>query len=147
MARRLQLEVVGMNQRGTAVIVPILGLMFAILIGFVGVVFVEQGRFAYATKITEEQVAARIHERLAVQVTRNPDNTEMCLVNQGSYPSVILQVLERHQDNSLGFEDRGCPICVGVLENRQVLLPGSISEDTKLGVLTSLGNAFWEESS
>jgi hypothetical protein len=137
--------VLGMKRRGeggTAVVILVIGMTFVALLGLVAVVFAEHGRFTYSQKLTAELIASKTHERLDVEVVRAPPDMVIRVINRGSYPSVVVAVLSM-RDNALTAKVLDPPVGVGVLENR--LLPTRPVTDNIIGVLTSLGTAFWEE--
>lgn len=131
------------HEKGTAVAVMALAMMFSVLITSAGIVFMAHGRFAYSSKVTSETIAAHGKELLSVKVERNPENTVLTVVNQGSVPSMVLVVLRRGADNSLASA-RVEPIGVGILENQEIIVLEPIEGDTWVGILTGFGNAFWE---
>lgn len=133
-----------MGENGTAVVVLVAGMTFVTFLGLLGVAFAEHGRFVYSEKLTAEQIAAHTQERLSVEVIRGTDNADIRVINRGSYPSVVLAIL-CSDDGSLSTLPLDPPVGIGPLENHAISVGVGIDNRTKVGLLTTCGNAFWED--
>jgi len=131
-------------KRGTIAIgaLTIVGIFMVALSSIVFVVM-EYSRYAYAVKSANELVAMRVRENLKV---KQISSTEITVTNDGSTSSLIIGIYIVNGDKSLTYWKLDKPVTVKVLSEKTFPPPQSISEGLKVGVLTSLGNVFWEEN-
>jgi len=120
------------REKGTAVVIPVVALLFVILMGFVLFLFMKQSEFAYSEKLTAELISARTHEQLVV--TRQSENSVL-ISNNGSIPVVVTNLVYV-SESLVRYENE--KIVLNVLENYLV------NENEKIGVVTVHGNVFWE---
>jgi hypothetical protein len=132
------------GKRGTIALGAIaLILIFMIIVSCVAVVVMEYGRFAYSAKASNETVAARAKESLNVQVSAS--NGTITVTNVGSTPSLVIGVYAVNpEDKNLRYYPLDTPVGVGTLGENTFPPPKPLPKDWRVGVLTSLGNVFWE---
>lgn len=129
--------------RGTVVAVAVVALMMVMAVGFFAYVLVQYGNLSRARNVSGELIAQRAHEHLVVTADRD-SSTTLHITNTGSVPSTVVAVAYRRGgENRLTTILLESPRVVGVLENESLRLGERI--DDRVGVITSLGNAFWEE--
>lgn len=130
-----------MEDCGFAIIAGALMVALSLFFAFGAAVVVERSNLLHSAKIAQERIAARAHEDLRVTVNR--DNAVIEVRNVGSTFSTVVALLVKNADNSLTVHDAS--FFVNVLGRHEFVWENSIPDDSTVGVLTSLGNAFWEE--
>jgi len=129
------------EERGFAVIAGAVMIALALFMGFGAAVVVAQSNLIHSAKIAQELIATRAHEDLRLTVI---DETQIKIRNIGSTPSVVNAILLKGPDNSLSVYIPDKVFYVGILENCISNLQSAPAEDSTVGVLTGLGNVFWE---
>jgi len=83
-------------------------------------------------------------EKLAVEQI---SDRKIRVRNEGSTTSFIIGVFDLNPtDNNVKYVKLDAPTSVKVLSTEDISLPEAIPTGWKIGVLTSHGNIFWEES-
>lgn len=135
------------EERGYVILAVALTMMLALMLPMGAMVLLEHSNLVTSAKRTQELITLKGHESLTVNVTRNADNTVITIHNTGSVQSVIqLLLIEKGNsltiDENIGLENKSV-IFVNILDSRDIIENRSIDEN--IGVLTRLGNTFWEE--
>jgi hypothetical protein len=131
----------GREERGFAVIAGAIMVALSLFFAFGAAVVAEHSSLVHTAKLAQERISSKAHERLAVTVTRNPGSTVIEVRNVGSIPSVCVALLIA-RPMPVGLEAKSINLFVGILENRTITEGRAISDN--IGVLTGLGNVFWE---
>jgi len=140
------MEVPGLSRtrnRGTVAVGAIAIIaVFIITLTCIGIVILESNRYNQSAKIANEVTAVKVRERLiVVQV----DNDHVSLINEGSSPVLIIGVYRVNPaDRNPGYVPLSEPVAVPLLSTINVQLPEAAPEGWTIGVVTSLGNVFWE---
>lgn len=133
-----------MRKRGFAILGVVVVIALAMALGFGAVIVLEQSNLVSTAKNTQQEMTLRSHERVFITaVGRNPENTEFAVRNSGSVTSLIEEVLVVEEDNSLVAYDVES-VAVSVLDNAVFSIPEHVGKNARTGVLTHLGNTFWE---
>lgn len=138
------------EEGGFAILAVALVMMLALMIPLGATVLLEHSNLVASAKRAQTLISLRGHESLTIRVDRNADNTVIAAYNTGSTQSIIQSLLIKNTDNSLTIDEnlglKDSPaIYVDILDNRVFTENRPIDENRVIGVLTQLGNAFWEE--
>lgn len=133
-----------MKDRGYAIIATSLLILLAFVMGAGAAVVVEQSNLIGSAKRAQSRISSRAHESLELTVRRNAGSTEIVMLNVGSTPSVIEKILIKGRDGSLEAHTKRS-IVVDILDDEVISLSRHVGEDSTVGVLTHLGNVFWED--
>lgn len=134
-----------MRESGFAILGTAVVIALAVALGFGAFVVLEQSNLVATTKQAQNRLSAKSHERVNVlAVGRNPENTKVLVRNDGSTSALLEKVLVVNVDNSLKTYDLGGEF-VGVLDNSVFTVTSHVASSATLGVLTRLGNTFWED--
>jgi len=118
--------------------------VFMIVLTCIGVVIMESNRYSGNVKYTNDAVAAKARESLAVV---QASSTLVNVTNEGSTPVVIIGFYRVNPaDNNPNYVPLSNPVTVPLLSSAFITLPQATPENWKVGVVTSLGNVFWEEA-
>jgi len=116
--------------------------VFMIVLTCIGIVVMESNQYNTGVKYANEAVATKAKESLAVV---QASSTLVNITNEGSTPVVIIGFyLVNPADNSTNYVPLS--ITVPLLSSLPIMLPQPIPENWSVGVVTSLGNVFWEET-
>jgi len=117
--------------------------VFMIVLTCIGIVVMESNRYNTSVKYANEAVATKARESLAVvQVS----NTLVNVTNEGSTPVVVIGFFRVNPaDNNPNYVPLSNPVAVPLLSSSSITLPQATPENWKVGVVTSLGNVFWEK--
>lgn len=129
------------EERGFAVIAGAVMIALALFMGFGAAVVVAQSNLIHSAKIAQELIATRAHEDLRLTVI---DETHINIRNIGSTPSVVVALLVEKRDS---FSVYSIPtVYIGILDSSGPHnIPIPVNKGDNVGMLTSLGNVFWEE--
>jgi len=115
-----------------------------IVLTCIGIVVVELNQYNISVKYANEAVATKTRESLAVVQT---SNTLVNVINEGSTPVVIIGFFRVNPaDNNPNYVPLSNSATVPLLSSASITLPQATPENWKVGVVTSLGNVFWEEA-
>lgn len=133
-----------MRERGFAIIGTVVVVALAVALGFGAAVVLGQSHLVATAKRAQSTLSAKSHEKAnIVPVERNPDNTEVLVRNDGSTSIVLKKALVEKVDNSLTVYDLEGEV-INTLDNSIFTIPVRVENNATLGVLTRLGNVFWE---
>lgn len=132
-----------MEDGGYAIIAASFIILLAFMLGAGAGVVVEQSNLVSSAKRAQSRISSRVHESLDITIRRNSENTEIVIQNTGSTPSVIEKILVKKEGGSIEVNATRSTV-VDILDEEVVSLNKNVSEDSTIGVLTHLGNTFWE---
>ena len=136
-------------RRGTAVIgaVAIIA-TFTIAVAAMSIMMMEYARYASHVKSINEKTAMKAKESLEVNVTNSGGATWITVKNNGPSSALIVGVYAVNTTSgTLKYYKLTTPVGVGVLKEKTFQAPEYVPEQLKVGVLTSMGNIFWEKGS
>jgi hypothetical protein len=117
--------------------------VFMIVLTCMGVVIMESNRYSGNVKYANDAAAAKARESLAVV---QASSTLVNVTNEGSTPVVVIGFYRVNPaDNNPNYVPLSNPVTVPLLSSASITLPQATPENWKVGVVTSLGNVFWEE--
>ena len=119
--------------------------IFMIAVSCLTVIVMEYSRFAYSVKAANEAVVMKGEEELKVQALRSSGTTDITVTNEGSTSSLVFGVYAVNPtDNNPTYYKLSQPTIIRILGDATFSIPHPISDNWRIGVLTSLGNVFWE---
>lgn len=133
-------------KRGTVAVGAIaIILMFSMAISCITIIVLEYNSYSKSVAYTTQTDAMKAKENLLIQSSHSSENVAVTAINEGSTPSMIVAVLTLNTVNqSIDYQNLDQPITCTVLGQRTFNVNQQSQEDRKIGVLTSLGNMFWE---
>ena len=116
--------------------------IFMIVLTCMGIAIMESNRYSQSAKFANEAVASKALESLAVvQVSSAIVN----VTNMGPAPAVVVGFYRVNPaDNNPSYVPLSNPATVPLLSSVSITLPQTTPESWMVGVVTSLGNVFWE---
>jgi hypothetical protein len=116
-------------------------IIFMTVLTCIGIVVMESNRYNQSVRLANEVVAMKARESLTVVRV----GSSIKVTNEGSTPAVIVGYLYANPGTA-GYYNLPDPYTVQILSLVTKPLP-NIPEGYKVGVVTSLGNVFWEKGS
>jgi len=119
--------------------------IFMIAISCITIIVMEYSRFAYSVKVANEAIVTKAKEKLRVQASSSSGATTITVTNIGSTSSLVIGVYAINPvANDHAYYKLSRPVNIAVLGEKTFTIPHTISNECQVGVLTSLGNVFWE---
>ncbi len=120
-------------------------LMFTMAISCLAIIVLEYNSYSRSIAYTTQTDSMKAKENLLIQSSQSSESIAITAANEGSTPSMIVAVLTLNSfDNSINYHNLNQPITCTVLGQNTFNFDQQIQEDWQIGVLTSLGNIFWE---
>jgi hypothetical protein len=134
-----------LRQRTGTVAVGAIAIIVVLMIVLtcIGIVVMESNQYNTSVKNANEAVATKAKESLVVE---RVSADQINVTNEGSTPAVIVGLLARNRPGE-GESVRYFNISdiIPLLGSKQINLPDGVPPNWPVGVVTSLGNIFWEE--
>jgi len=133
------------QRRGTIAVGAIaIILVAAVVISSIVAIAMEYNAYSKNVASTTETAALKAKENLLVQASTSDGNTAVTVTNEGSTPSIIIAaVAVNPTTNSLSYYSLASPVACSVLGDNTFTINQPIQQNWPTGVLTSLGNVFW----
>ncbi len=136
-----------LSRKATAVIASlVLITVFIFILACFSLIVLEYARYVSALEILHEINLRKAREDLLVKVTRLRNMTEITLNNRSPITIYIVGIYMVNTTNGLlEYLKLDNPVGVPPIQVETINLSKSVSTEVQLGVLTDLGNVFWEK--
>ena len=133
-------------KRGTIAVGAItIILIFIIIISCIAAIVMEYSSYSNSVGVATETAGLKAKENLLVQASNSGASTTVTVTNEGSTPSIIVAVLSANpSESSFQYYNLTQPITYTILGQGTFTINQQISQNSQIGVLTSLGNVFWQ---
>lgn len=105
----------------------------------------EYSSYSNSVGVATETAGLKAKENLLIQASNSAGSTTVTVTNEGSTPSIVVAVLTANPlDNSFQYYNLTQPLTYTVLGQGTFSINQKIQQNSQIGVLTSLGNVFWQ---
>ena len=133
-------------KRGTIAVGAItIILIFIIIISCIAAIVMEYSSYSNSVGVATETAGLKAKENLLVQASNSGASTTVTVTNEGSTPSIVVAILSANpSDSSFQYYNFTQPITYTVLGQGTFTVNQQVPQNSQIGVLTSLGNVFWQ---
>ncbi|HIE15090.1 TPA: hypothetical protein EYP70_07450 [Candidatus Bathyarchaeota archaeon] len=136
-----------LSRKATAVIASLFLITVFIFIAVCfSLVMLEYTRYVSTLEALHKINLRKAREDILVKVARLQNMTEITLINRSSITIYIVAIFIVNTTNGfLEYLKLDDPVVVPPIQEEKINLFRSVSTEVQLGVLTDLGNVFWEK--